>query len=565
MAESWQEKALAKREGELKKIPEEWRLSKSVLEDSKKRRVLAGAYIESLLDKETLRITSLDPVELVECTTNGSMTAYAVVNAFSKRAAYGHQMSLNLLEVGFMVALDRAREFDLYYKTNGRPFGPLHGLPITLKYHWHVKDMETTFAYVGWIGTFEGEKGTGRERVFESELIQELVSLGAVVIGKSSLAVTTWAPESNNNIVGYQLNPWNQLLSAGGSSGGEGSVQALRGSAIGFGSDSSGSVGMPAAFNGVFSLKPSSGRLSFKDAPRSAKANLVIPNVVGILGPSIAALKLMFKSLQSTEAWKRDPYVLPLGYREDLEYSPHRDHKPAFGIMKDDGLVRPHPPIARALQIVEKALHQAGINTVPWNPPSHGETIDIHGPIARGDGCPDAYKNLQLSGESIVPQIAHLFPDNKLRPPLGLIQWEDVVLYLQDYRTRYKAYWESTSNITAERKLVSAYILPIAPTAAVIPGKFYHSPYSSSVNVLDYCSVVVQVTTASKGIDVSRKEYKPLSEKDKMNMDAYDAEVYDGAPAAIQIVGKQHDEEHLLSLAQLVVGALEKYKGEKIH
>lgn len=44
--------------------------------------------------------------------------------------------------------------------------------------------METTFAYVGWVGTFEGERGTGKERVFQSELIEELVTLGAVVIGK---------------------------------------------------------------------------------------------------------------------------------------------------------------------------------------------------------------------------------------------------------------------------------------------------------------------------------------------------------------------------------------------
>jgi amidase len=46
--------------------------------------------------------------------------------------------------------------------------------------------METTFAYVGWIGTFEGKRNTGKERVFQSELIDELVSLGAVVIGKVS-------------------------------------------------------------------------------------------------------------------------------------------------------------------------------------------------------------------------------------------------------------------------------------------------------------------------------------------------------------------------------------------
>lgn len=232
---------------------------------------------------------------------------------------------------------------------------------------------------------------------------------------------------------------------------------------------------MPAAYNGVYSHKPSSGRLSFKDAPASAKANLVIPSVVGILGPSVASLKLMFKSLQSTEPWKRDPFVLPIGYRAELEYDAKRDPMPAFGIMKDDGIVRPHPPIARALDIVEKALQRAGYETITWSPPSHGETLDIHGPIARGDGCPDAYKNLQLSGEKIVDEISHLFPGGKLRPPMGLVEWEDKVLHLEDYRARYQEYWASTSNLTSTKRPVEAFILPVAPHASLLPGKFYHS------------------------------------------------------------------------------------------
>ncbi|KAJ5029032.1 amidase signature domain-containing protein [Bipolaris maydis] len=184
----WQETALAKKQGELDKIPKEWRLSKDTLVEAKTRKVIAGSFIESLLDEKTLSITRMDPTEIVESTGNGSMPAYDVVEAFCKRAAYGHQMSLNLLEVGFSVALERARELDAYYKQHGKPVGPLHGLPITLKDHFHVKGMETCFAYVGWVGTFEGQIGTGKERVFRSELIEELVSLGAVVIGKVIIA-----------------------------------------------------------------------------------------------------------------------------------------------------------------------------------------------------------------------------------------------------------------------------------------------------------------------------------------------------------------------------------------
>lgn len=245
---------------------------------------------------------------------------------------------------------------------------------------------------------------------------------------------------------------------------------------MGFGSDSGGSVGMPAAFNGVYSHKPSSGRLSFKDAPASGKANLIIPGVIGIMGPSVKSLRLMFKSLQSTEPWKRDPFVLPLGYREDLEYRSDRDPLPTFGIMKHDGTCRPHPPIARAMDIAEIAVQNAGFKTLKWDPPPHFETAQIHGPIARGDGVPDGWKNIQLSGEAIVPQLlGNVFPGGKLQPPMNLVKWEEKVLHLQDYRTRYHEYWESTSNMTADGRPVEAVLLPISASAAFIPGKFIYS------------------------------------------------------------------------------------------
>ena len=61
---------------------------------------------------------------------------------------------------------------------------PLHGLPVSLKDGFHVKRLETTMAYTGWIGTFEGQKGTGKEKFLESKLARELHSLGAIVIAK---------------------------------------------------------------------------------------------------------------------------------------------------------------------------------------------------------------------------------------------------------------------------------------------------------------------------------------------------------------------------------------------
>ena len=104
--------------------------------------------------------------------------------------------------------------------------------------------------YVGWIGTFQGKKNTGKEKVFESEMVRELRSLGVVLYCKTSIPHTLMPGETRNNLVGYTWNPKNRNLSSGGSLGGEGAPIGLRGSPVGFGTDVGGSIRIPAAFNG---------------------------------------------------------------------------------------------------------------------------------------------------------------------------------------------------------------------------------------------------------------------------------------------------------------------------
>lgn len=89
-----------------------------------------------------------------------------------------------LLDFDCELALARAKELDTYFDTHGRLFGPLHGLPASFKDQLHVEGLETTMGYVGWIGTFEGHKGTGKERHFESQLVTSLRSLGAIPFAK---------------------------------------------------------------------------------------------------------------------------------------------------------------------------------------------------------------------------------------------------------------------------------------------------------------------------------------------------------------------------------------------
>lgn len=110
--------------------------------------------------------------------------------------------------------------------------------------------------YIGWIGTFQGKKGTGKEKIFESEMVQELRDLGAVLYCKTSVPHTLMSGETVNNIIGYTWNPKNRNLSSGGSSGGEGALIGAGGSPVGFGTDIGGSIRIPAAFNGLYAFGP---------------------------------------------------------------------------------------------------------------------------------------------------------------------------------------------------------------------------------------------------------------------------------------------------------------------
>lgn len=88
----WQEIAEEKRDRDMAKIPKDWIPPASILEEGRKRRSIAGDFIEGLLDKETLNITRLNVPEIVGRTSTGLLTSVKVVTAFCKRSAYAHQL-----------------------------------------------------------------------------------------------------------------------------------------------------------------------------------------------------------------------------------------------------------------------------------------------------------------------------------------------------------------------------------------------------------------------------------------------------------------------------------------
>jgi amidase len=111
--------------------------------------------------------------------------------------------------------------------------------------------------------------------------------------------------ESMNHVFGITTNPRNRLLSAGGSSGGEAALIAMRGSPLGVGTDIGGSIRIPAAFNNLYSLRPSFGRFPTYGARSGMPGQEAVNSVNGPLANSVGGLKVYSKNIVDSKPWLR--------------------------------------------------------------------------------------------------------------------------------------------------------------------------------------------------------------------------------------------------------------------
>ncbi|KAK5000664.1 hypothetical protein LTR66_000511 [Elasticomyces elasticus] len=554
----WKKAAADKRESLLSLIPSEWKIPK--VPSTEEQKDVTGKYIQQYLSDKEIEITETDAVGICDKTTSGSWTAVEVAKAFCHRAAVAHQLVSCLHEIFFDAAIQDAQKLDAYYKEHKKPVGPLHGLPVSLKDQFHVKDVDTTMGYVGWIGTFQGAKDTGKERQYESEMVKELRELGAVLYVKTSVPHTLMCGETVNNIIGYTRNPKNTHLSAGGSSGGEGALIGLRGSPVGFGTDIGGSIRIPAAFNGLYGIRTSAGRLPYEGMANSMDGQNSILSVVGPLAPTVGALKLVVKGLLSKEPWLHDPLCNELPWRteqeqEILDLAKGGKGQLCFGVIRHDGYCAPTPPVRRAIELTVKTIEKLGHKTIEWKPTvTHARLGEICLKCWSFDGGADVRKDFELSGEEPAPQVLGTSAGQKVYNASEIMAAN---IEKREAQKGYMEYWNSTKEQTGTGRPVDAVVSPLAPWPAARPQKYTYYGYSVWVNVLDYTGVVVPVTQASKQEDPVDEDFKPINETDKLTHESYDPEIYDGAHVSVQIVGRRLQEEKMLALADYIGSALQ--------
>jgi len=533
---TWEEIAADKKNRIDKSIPEEWLLKSKTSDVSS-----MGVPEESgILSKDELAITNSTAVDLVAKMAAGELKSVDVTLAFCKRAALAHQMLNCNLEFFPEMALAQAKELDAYYEKNKKTVGPLHGLPISLKDQFRIKGLECSMGYVAWIGKYDTE---------DSVLVTMLRKAGAVFYVKTSVPQTLMVCETVNNIIGRTVNPRNKNWSCGGSSGGEGAMIGFRGGIIGVGTDIGGSIRVPSAFNFLYGLRPSHGRLPYAGMANSMEGQETVHSVCGPLVHSIEDMRLFTKSVLSEEPWKYDSKVIPMPWRQDQEDHIKRKIKSGglnLGFYNCDGNVLPHPPILRGVETVVSTLKKHGHNVTDWKPYKHDYAVNLINGIYAGDGGTDVYDVINSSGEPAIPNFKNLIsPD---MPKVDMNQLWDVQLQKWKYQCEYLEQWR-----LAEEKLgneLDAIIAPMTPTAAVRHNQFKYYGYASAINLLDFTSVVVPVTFADKSVDKVNAEFKPLNDLDKEVQAEYDPEAYHGAPCAVQIIGRRLSEERTMAIAE---------------
>jgi amidase len=232
--------------------------------------------------------------------------------------------------------------------------GPLHGLPVT------VKSSIATAGYRCEIGSLLHQGDIPHE---DAVVVARLRAAGALILGTTNCPEFLMAYETANLLHGRTNNPWDLERSPGGSSGGESAAIAAGMSAAGLGSDSGGSVRVPAHFTGICSLKPTPGRIPGRGHLPPCVGPFSILGAIGPMARTIADVALLFRTLSGQDP--HDPASPPVPLRNP---SPDelRTHK--IGYFEDDELVPVTPETRAAVNAAAQALGGAGFRVEPFRP-----------------------------------------------------------------------------------------------------------------------------------------------------------------------------------------------------
>lgn len=322
------------------------------------------------------QILGFSASELARKIRQRELRSVDVVNAYVGQMAR-HNKALNaIVLLDLDAALQRAREADAALD-RGEVWGPLHGVPVTVKDTYAVAGLRTT------AGDPELRDYVPQE---DAVIVRLLRCAGAIVLAKTNAATLAMDMQTTNAVFGTTNNPWDTRRTVGGSSGGCAAAVSAHMSPLSFGSDLAGSIRLPAAYTGIWGLRPTHGVVSMQGhiPPKPDEVNGIRNMAVaGPMANSVEDLQLALAVLAQTSP--QDATVAPLRPRTQTPIS-LKGLK--FAYMEEVGGMPVGRETKDALMRVVNALHAAGASVVRAEPSgfSYQKTWETWGGLGRHAG-----------------------------------------------------------------------------------------------------------------------------------------------------------------------------------
>ncbi|KAI9925774.1 hypothetical protein ASPWEDRAFT_582858 [Aspergillus wentii DTO 134E9] len=516
------------------------------------------------------------PIELlVQDVQDSALSATDLLHTYGKVAVKAHEKTNCVTEL-LLPEAEKWAQSEVNLK------GPLAGIPVSLKDSALVKGFDTTLGYTSFAGKPAKEDGP---------MVRLLKDAGAVPYAKTALPVTLLSFESASALWGHCLNPHVPQYSPGGSTGGEAALLAL-GGRIGIGSDVAGSVRVPAAWSGIYSLRCSTGRWPKVGVSTSMAGQEGVASVFSPMARTLNDLTYFTKAIIGMQPWKYDYTVHPISWREEDEHEAVSS-KLRIGLMSNDGVIPPTPAIERAVSTTVAALTAAGHTVSEITPPETADPfagLHLASQLLNSDGC-ITINSHRYSFEPSDPGADQLTRITNLSRPIRYLYYLYVRYIKRDYkwaslirdlshkssadqwklvakRESFRATWHEWWDAEAQQY---DFILCPANATPALPHKAMHDAVSSCGytflwNLLDYSAGVLPVSHVDAVKDALVAPYKTVLKQLGYNHALargawmhYDASKMAGLPTAVQVVGRRWQEEKVLGYMSAVEKALDEY------
>jgi aspartyl-tRNA(Asn)/glutamyl-tRNA(Gln) amidotransferase subunit A len=330
-------------------------------------------------------------------------------------------------------------ESELCVKTRSkkrRDRGPLHGVPISLKDNIYTKDVRTT----------GGSKILQKfVPLHDAPVVTALKKAGAVILGKTNMHEFAYGVTTQNPHFGPARNPWDLQRIPGGSSGGSAAALATGLCYGSIGTDTGGSIRIPASLCGVVGLKPGLGRVSAADVIPLSKTL----DFVGPLGRTVEDTALLLAPIFANGRGERGPVPRRM--------ASSRGRRPCLGIPKEFFLEILDPEVEGAFDEAVQLLKRRGARFKDVSLPQLLETEDAGNQIAWAEAT------LYHEEAGWFPERAAEYGED-VRMRLEMGTKVTAVSYLRAMEVR-EEFMESIHHVMTSNGL-DAFVVPTTPIAA---------------------------------------------------------------------------------------------------